>query len=159
MAWVTDPTNELMLHFADLSGVRSTSQYWVLSTEVDPLSGAPIALADAAQAITADVLESIEILRHAHQSSGVVPTDGPYARAADKANLIFGAADGSVVKMQVPSPNEGIFDAGAFNVDTTDAAVIAFNAYVLANLKSEDGAAITVFSKGYRRRPPRRKHQ
>src|ERR1043166_8542955 len=159
MAWVTDPTNELVLHFVDLRGVKATLQFWIDASEVDPEGGSAAALAAGAQGLSNNYVDEVEILRRAHETTPGTPTDGPYARAADKAKLLFNTADGATVKMQIPSPNETIFDSGAFDVDPADAAMAAFIAYVKTNCLSEDGSVITALAKGYRTRPPRRKHQ
>lgn len=159
MSWVTDPTNELLVHLVDAKGTRATNQYWLANSEVDPAGGAAAAISAAIQGISADEVYLVEILRRAGWSLAVVPTDGPYPRAADKVKLEFSGADGSVTIMEVPGPNETIVDSGKINVNTADTALAAFVTYVLAHCVSSEGAALTSLKKGYRRRPPRRKSQ
>lgn len=159
MAWVTTPTNALMLHAVDLSGVEATTKYWVASSEVDPEAGAPAAIADAVQDLTADAIYLVEVLRRATWDAAVTPTDGPYPRSADQVLLEFSDTDGGSTKMSIPAPNETILDSGTINVDPADTAFAAFVTYVLTNCVSSEGAALTALRKGYRRRPPRRKHQ
>jgi hypothetical protein len=159
MAWVNDPTNELLLHGVDLSGVEGTTQYWIADTETDPEGGAAAAISDAVQDLSANAIYLVEILRRATWDASVTPTDGPYPRAADQVILEFSAQDASITKMSVPGPNETILDSGTINVDPADSALAAFVTYVLANCVSSEGAALVALKKGYRRRPSRRKHQ
>jgi hypothetical protein len=159
MAWVTDPANELLLHLADLKGTRATNQYWIAPSQVDPAGGAAIAIANAVQGISNDVVSSVEILRRASQSTAVTPTSGPYPRSADKVKLEFAGADGSVTILEVPAPNEVILDNGTINVDPAQATFSAAITVLLANLKSSEGATLIALKKGYRRRPPRLKKQ
>lgn len=159
MAWVLEPTNQLLLHFVDYNGIRATSQYFIASGETNPSGGAALAIADGAQGISNDGLVATEILRHASWDAAVTPTDGPYPRPADKVKMTFTASDGSKVIMQIPAPNETILKPDHYKADPSDSALAAFIAYVEANCLSEEGAPITQFSGGYRRRPPRRKKQ
>ncbi len=159
MAFVNEPENELIVHGSDRSGARATLQTWIESTEVDPEAGAAAAIGAGVQGVSNDAITSVEILRHATQTSAVTPTAGPYQRPSDKAIMVFQGSDGSPAVMQIPAPQETILDSGAINVDPTDTAAAAFIAYVIANCLTAEGAPITSFVRGYRRRPPRLKKQ
>lgn len=159
MSWVADPTNELLLHGVDASGVEATSAYWLANTETDPAGGAAAAISDAVQDITNNAVYLVEILRRAGWDAPVTPTDGPYPRAADQVILEFSGANGAITKMSVPGPNETILDSGNINVDPADTALAAFVTYVLANCVGSEGEALIALRKGYRKRPARRKHQ
>jgi hypothetical protein len=159
MAWVLAPTNELLLHAVDESGVQATTKYWLANTETDPEAGGAAAISAAVQNMSADAIYLVEILRRAVWDAPVTPTDGPYPRAADQVKLDFVGADGSSTIMSVPAPNETILDSGALFVDPADTALAAFVAYVIANCVSSEGASLIALTRGYRRRPPRRKHQ
>lgn len=159
MGWQLDPANQLLLHLVDQSGIRSTNGYWIAPGQVDPAGGAAAAIASGVQGITQSFVSGAEILRRAHQDATVVPTDGPYPRAADKVALTFAAASGRKVRMEIPGPNETILDAGHINIDQADAAMSAFIDYVIANCVDDDGSVIIALTRGYRRRPPRLKKQ
>lgn len=159
MAWVVDPSNELLLHLVDAKGTRATNQYWIAPTEVNPAGGAALAIANATQGITNDEVASVEILRRASQDAAVTPTDGPYPRSADKVKLELGGADGSVTIIELPAPNEVILDSGKINVNPAEPTFSAALTVLLTNLKSSEGATLIALKKGYRRRPPRLKKQ
>ena len=159
MAWVTTPTNGLVLHFEDYNGKRATSSYRIDATEVDPAAGAAAAIADAAQAMSAAELTSQEIIITAVKDDAGMPTDGPYARGADKAMIVFRTTSGRPVNFQIGSPDETILGADHLNVDPSDAAMAALITTFVSKCCDADGDAITGFQRGYRRRPPRRKHK
>jgi hypothetical protein len=159
MAWVTDPTNELLLHLVDARGARATNQYWVAPGVTDPTTGAAAAIATATQNVSADEVASVEILRRASWDTTVTPGDGPYPRAADKVKLELAGSDGSVTIIELPGPNEVILDSGKINVDPANSTFSTNLAVLLTNMKSAEGATLIAMKKGFRRRPPRRKTQ
>lgn len=158
MPYVTEPSNEVIIHLQDFNGTPSTSQYWVAAAEVDPGSGAPLAIANGVQGISDSQVVSIELLRHAKNTTPGAPTTGPYDRVQDKAKLEFDCADGSTVILQIPGPLQTIFKPDHFDVDPSDALVTALVNALIAGGKNAQGAAIVGLSGGYRRVPPRLKN-
>lgn len=159
MAYIQEPSNEVVIHTQDFNGVRSTSQYWVAQAESNPAAGAPLALALGVQAISNNAVTSVEVLIHAKNNTPGVAGTGPYDRVQDKAKLDFDALDGSTVTIQLPGPIQGIFTASNFKVDATDAAIVALVNALIANGRSAEGKPIVAFGGGYRRVPPRLKHK
>lgn len=159
MSLVLDPTNLLILHFVDRNGKHATSQYWIDSGEVDPLSGGAADLAAKAAALSLSALVAIEIKRTAKESAPATPDTGPYQRPADKAKYVFAGADGSPVIIEIGAPTAGQFGASAITIDPTVTAVSDFVTVMKSSAKTAQGAAITGLTSGYRRRPSRRKGQ
>lgn len=159
MAWVTTPTNKFRLHFEDYSGIRSSMTFRLLASETDPAAGGAAAIADAAQGMSAAALTSQEIIIEAVQDTPGTPTDGPYCRGADKVLLVFTSENGVPVNLQIGAPNETILAADHENVDPADTALAALVAALQTYGCDADGGDIKVLTRGFRRRPPRRKHK
>lgn len=159
MAWVQTPTNQLVLHFQDYNGKRSTMKFHLDTDETDPSAGGAAAIADAAQSCSDAELSSQEILITAVNDSPASASTGPYARGADKALIVFRSEDGTPVNLEIGAPNEGILDTDHLNVDFSDSAVAALVTLMLAHACDAGGGDLVATQRGYRRRPPRRKHQ
>lgn len=159
MALALAPTNELILHFVDRKGKHATSSYWIDPGETDPLGGAALLIANAAQAVSSSALVSVEIKRVAIEGSPASPTTGPYQRPADKGKYVFTGSDGSPVIIEIGAPTAGQFGASAIDIDTTVTAVSDFIAAVVTNCKTAENQAIRAYTSGFRRRPSRRKKQ
>ncbi len=159
MSFTNEPQNQLLLHFVDQNGIRSTSGYFLANTSIDPTSGGPAAIASAAQAISNAELSSVEILRHATDLAPADPEDGPYARHSDKAALTFTAGDGTTVQLEIGAPLATIFKSDKKNVNPADSDVDAFITYFLAHAKSAEGAALIGYQRGIRKRNSRIKKQ
>lgn len=157
MAFVVEPGVQVLLTFSDASGHKSSMSIYMDNTETDPTAGGPAAVASAAQDISADALTAVECRIRAKQTAIIAPTDGPYPRGADKAQYVFGGADGSPVVLQVGAPNEGTLQSDKINIDPTDAAVIALVAALVGNGKTAEGQAITGLVRGFRKRNSHRK--
>lgn len=157
MAWVVEPGVEVIYSMTDASGHRSTMSVYMDSDETDPSAGGPLAVGNALQGISADGLVTIACRIRAAESAPAAATDGPYARGADKAKLVFSGADGSAVIMEVGSPNEVILQSDKINVNKVQAAVAALKTAMVNNAVTAEGQLITGLTYGYRRRPPRRK--
>ena len=157
MAWVTEPGVQVLLGFFDDSGHRATLQCYMDSSETDPTGGGPAALAAAAQDISDCAVSLVECRIRASESAPGVPSDGPYARGADKAQFGFKAADGSPVKLQIGAPNETVFQADKINVDPADSAVVALVAAMKLYGKTAEGVAISTLTTSYRKRNSGRK--
>lgn len=157
MAYVTEPSNEVVIHLQDYNGTPSTSQYWVAAAETDPGSGAPLALANGVQAISNSQVVSIELLRHAKNNAPATPGTGPYDRVQDKCKVELDCADGSTVILQLPGPLQTIFKPDHFNLDPSDSLVTALVNALIAGGRNAQGSAIVGLSGGYRRVPPRLK--
>lgn len=159
MAWVQTPTNRLVLHFVDVSGKHALSEYFVATTETDPAAGGAAAIAAGAQGISNDFLSSQELIVHAVNSAPGTPIDGPYCRGADKAQVILRTTTGVPVTLQIGAPRATVFTSGKIDLDPANADVIALIAAMVAHASDAEGNAIVGMQRGYRRRPPRRKHQ
>lgn len=158
MAWVTEPGVEVKLSATDASGHRATESYWMDSSETDPTSGGPAALAAAVQGISADAITLIECMIRASQSTPGTGTDGPYCRGADKALAVFQSEDGSEVNFEIGAPNETILDTDKIELDPTDTALSEFIDAMIANAVTAEGKAITGFKRGFRKRNSGVKH-
>jgi hypothetical protein len=159
MTWVLEPENELLIHAIDENGSDSTSRYWIANTEVNPAGGAAAAIANGVQGISSAFIFSVEILRHATWDAEVTPTEGPYQRPADQVLMQFSGQDGSPVNMALPGPNEIILNSDAVTINPAQTDVAAFVTYVINHFKTQEGYSITGLTRGFRRRPPRRKKQ
>lgn len=159
MSWVTDPTNQLLLHFLDDAGKHATMSFNVGSGDTDPGAGGPSAISDAAAAISESALYETEVLIRASNTAPGTPTQGPYARPADKAAFVFSANDGTRPRLEIGGPNEDIVGTDSWTVDPTNAAVIALVAAMNTHATTASGGGITGLIKAQRRRPPRRKGQ
>lgn len=157
MAFVLEPTAEVLIHCQDYNGARSSVRFFVVNTDADPAAGGPAALAAAVQGISADAVTSVETLLHSVDPLPGSPTDGPYSRGADKGLFEFGSTDGSIVKMQIGAPNETHLEPDHLRYSVSDIAVLALETAMKSFGKTAEGAAITHFQTGYRRRPSRRK--
>jgi hypothetical protein len=158
MAYTTAPTNLFKMHFVDYAGRPATFECRVDASELDPAGGACAAIATAAAACSDDALVSQEIIVVGINDAPGVAADGPYQRGADKANFVFTTAAGTEVKIQVGAPLAAILSTGHVYVDPVQTDVAAFIAGMIANASDADGEGIVAFKRGYRRRPPRRKH-
>jgi hypothetical protein len=147
-----------MLHFVDDAGKHATIKFNIPNTSVDPSSGSPASISADAQALSDSALYETEILIVGVNNSPGSPGTGPYDRPADKAALVLNAADSSKVHLQIGGPKAEMFP-NAYNVDPTVTDVAALITALKTNATSAEGAAITSFAYGYRRRPPRRKGQ
>lgn len=157
MSWVTQPSVQVLFGFIDNSGARASSSVYMANTETDPTGGGPLALGDAMQSISGDALVTISCRVRASNSAPGDPTDGPYARGADKAKLGFRGADGSVANVQIGAPNETIFDSGYEDVDPDDSAMSNLIDQMKLYGKTAEGLAITGLQLGYRHRNKGRK--
>jgi hypothetical protein len=157
MAFVLEPTVEVIYHFEDYNGARASMKMFMINTDTDPATGAPANLAASLQSISDCQLTNTEILIHSVNDTPGTPTDGPYARGADKALMEFGSADGTIVKIQIGAPNETHLDANHLTYSTADSAVLALQTAMVAHAVTAEGSAITHFQRGYRRRPSHRK--
>jgi len=158
MAWVLEPQVEVVYSFTDASGHRGTESYFMDSGETDPTSGGPAALGTAIQAITADAISSIACRIRAVEDDPGDPTDGPYARGADKVLLVFQADDGSEVNFEVGAPNETILDSDKINVDEGDVALTDFLTAMEDNACTAEGHELKYLKRGFRKRDSGRKH-
>lgn len=158
MAFVAQPTNEVLVHTQDYNGKNSTTQYWVANTETDPATGAPAALANGVQGIIAGAVTSVELKIHAVEASPAVAGTGPYDRVQDKALLEFYAADGSIVRFQMPGPRQTTLKADHYTVDPAAALTAALVTALLTDARTAEGLALTALTRGYRRVPPRLKN-
>ena len=159
MAWNQTPTNQLRLHFVDYNGKRSSMNFHLADDEIDPAAGGAAAIADAAQSCSDAELSSQEIIITGVNDSPAAATTGPYARGADKALIVFRSEDGTPVTLEIGAPNETILEPDHLNVDFSDASVIALVNLMLANACDAGGGDLVATQRGYRRRPPRRKHK
>lgn len=157
MAWVREPTNKVIISVQDMNGKTATTEYFVAQSESDPSSGAPAALGAAVQAISNGAVTQVELLSRAAQSAPGTAGTGPYDRVADKLKLEFSCADGSKLTLQLPGPKQTVLKANNFNVDPTDALIIALVGAMTAGGKNAQGSAVVGLSNGYRRVPPRLK--
>jgi hypothetical protein len=154
MAWIREPSNLCKIAVQDYNGKIATTEYWVPQADDDPAAGGPAAIADAIQDISSGQVITVELLSRATQDAPGVAGTGPYDTVWDKLSLDFNAADGSKVKLQLPGPKATLLQDDHFNVDPTDATVVALVAAMVANAKTAQGAPITGLAGGYRRIPP-----
>jgi len=159
MAWDREPSNQVKIAVQDYNGKIATSDYWVSQSESDPAAGAPAAIADALQDISAGQVISVELLSRATQNAPGVAGTGPYDTVMDKLALEFNCADGSKIKLQLPGPKAALLQADHFNVDSSAALVTALVSAMTTNAVNAQGAAITGLAGGYRRIPPRLKRK
>lgn len=157
MAYTTAPTNLFKMHFKDDVGRPASMQVHVASSETDPAAGGCATIASAAAAISDDALVSQELIITGINGAPGSPSDGPYARGADKILMVFGTADGVPLNLQIGAPNEATLAAGNVYVDPSAGSVAALITALKLHATGPDGEAITAFQRGYRRRPPRRK--
>lgn len=75
-------------------------------------------------------------------ASGTEPQSGPYATARDRAQFIFNAASGALVRVNVPSPKAAIFLTDSQQVDLDRQDVQDFIAAVQLACAATDGSAI-----------------
>lgn len=81
-----------------------------------------------------------------------------YASVEDKAIFTFETADGSIHRIQVPSPKAAIFRADQETIDGSNALVIAFNTAMLTNATDAFGNPLQGGFGGFRiRRKAHRK--
>jgi hypothetical protein len=153
MAWVAEPSNQVILHIEDFSGKHAQMVFYTSNVETDPDAGFPADIAAATQAITTGLVTDVEVLIHAIQTSPGTPATGPYDRVQDKAKFVFLAADGSQPVMQVPGPLATIFKSDTINIDPTDTLALAFINAVKANCVTAEGEAIIGLQRGFRREP------
>jgi hypothetical protein len=158
MAYTEAPTNLFKMHFKDDVGRPATMQCHVDGTEDDPAGGGCAIIAAAAQACSNDALASQEIIITATNDAPGSPTDGPYARGADKLLLVLTTSVGTPLFIQVGAPQESVLANGNVYVNPADPNVTAFIAAMVAHGCDADGDGIVALQRGYRRRPPRRKH-
>lgn len=158
MTYTTAPTNLFKMHFVDYAGRPATFECRVDASETNPASGACAAIATAAAAVSDDALVSQEIIVVGINDSPGTAADGPYQRGADKAEFVFTTAAGTEVKIQIGAPVAGILATGHVYIDPVNSDVVAFVAGMIANASDADGEDLVAFKRGYRRRPPRRKH-
>jgi len=157
MSWVSEGTTQVVFGFIDASGARANMSVYMDAGEVDPLAGGPLALGNALQAISNDFLSITECRVRATQTAPGTPTDGPYARGADKLKLVFRGVDGSPINFQIGSPSELVLDDNKQDVDRANAAIIALEAAMVLYGKTAEGKAVQALQLGYRHRPSRRK--
>jgi len=158
VAFALEISNILELLFRDYGGKHSSVKIYVDSGVVDPSSGVADEISSRAQALSNSALYETNILIAAEDDDPGDPTDGPYARPADKAQLVFSTADGPPVILQIGAPDESIF-LDSWTVNPGNADVIALVDAMKENAVTQEGGAITALRKGNRRRPPRRKGQ
>lgn len=159
MAFVAQPTNLCKIGLVDFNGKKSTTEYFVQATEVDPGGGAPAALALGVQGVSNSLVNSVEVQIYAVNNAPGTAGTGPYDRVQDKLELQFLCDDGSTVTLQIPGPKQTVLLPNNFDVDPSDPLVAALVAAMIANGKSAQGAAIVGLSRGYRRVPPRLKRR
>jgi hypothetical protein len=156
MAIVPFPTHELILHFVDAAGKHAVSKYHLATSENDPAAGGAAAIAAAAQGISADFLESNEIIIGAKITGSPSPTTGAYPLARDKVKLAFRSSSGQDVILEIGAPTEADFGPDKVNVDTGVGTPIAgLITAMLANASDAEGKTITGLQRGFRMMPPR----
>ncbi len=158
MAFVTAPTNRFKMHFKDDVGRPASMECHLDAGELDPAGGGAAIIAAATAACSDDALVSQEIIVTGVNDTPGSPTDGPYSRGADKMSLVLSTTDGTGVTIQLGSPNEAGFAPGNVYVNPTATNIAGLITALIANACNADGSAIVAFVRGYRRRPPRRKH-
>jgi len=159
MALVLGPTNQLILHWIDFNGKHSTTEFWIASSEVDPESGAALALSAACQAVSNSFLFNVEIKIYAVETTPGTPATGPYDRSADKLACVFRGSDGSPVTIQIGGPLQTVIASNRINGkpgagDFTDFVEAFKNGALTA-----EGRTIVSLARSYRRRPPNRRQQ
>jgi hypothetical protein len=76
------------------------------------------------------------------------PVSAPLQSVRDQATLAFQTGAGSLVRVQVPAPDIGIFQADGETVDP--ATIAALIAAVIADVVTADGTALTAYVAGFR---------
>jgi hypothetical protein len=158
MAFTPYATNLLKLHFKDSGGNKATSQYHLDPSETDPSAGGALAIANGAAGLSNDALTSSEIIIGATNDAPGSPTDGPYARGADKLLIALRTTSGQDLIIQIGSPNETVLASDNVHIDPTNASVIAFVTAMKNHACDESGDSVKGLQRGYRRRPAHRKH-
>lgn len=76
------------------------------------------------------------------------PVAAPYQSVRDAATLVFSTASGAFIRVTIPAPDVGIFQADGETVDP--ATIGTLIALVIANVVTADGAAATAYVAGFR---------
>jgi len=103
-------------------------------------------------------LTTIECGLSATGSGFADPTDGPYDRVQDKMLMEFRASDGSTVKFNLPTINEGMLESDEVTLDPTATEVVTLVNLLLANARDSEGNSLVALTKTYRRRASGLKH-
>lgn len=80
------------------------------------------------------------------------PVAAPYQSVYDAATLVFSTASGAFVRIAIPAPDAGIFQADGETVNP--AAIAALIALVVSDVVTANGTAVTAYVAGFR--SPRR---
>lgn len=80
----------------------------------------------------------------------VTPTAARFPNVQDSADLVYGAADGSLVRITLPAPKHAIFLADLETVDPTT--IVVVSAAVIGIMPTGTGALVTHYVGGVRRR-------
>lgn len=158
MSWIQTATNLLKLKIKGTGSDRSTTQYNVATSETDPAAGGCAAITDAVRGMVSGAVTSDELIVKAINDSPGDPTAGPYCRGADKIKLCFLSGAGAPVYLNIGSPNEANLQADKIHVNPSATAMAALVTALKTYATDESGAPISAFTRGYRNRPPRRKH-
>jgi hypothetical protein len=159
MAFTEAPARRFKMHFVDDVGKPASVQVFVATSESDPAGGGCATLAAAAAACSADALVSQELIISGLNDSPGSPTDGPYARGADKLKLWIRASSGQDVSLEIGSPQESVLAAGKVNVDPTNTAITNLIGGLITYGCDASGDSLKALQRGYRMRPSRRRHQ
>lgn len=153
MAFVNEPSNQVIVHVEDFAGKHAQMNFYVASGETDPSAGAPADIAAAVAGVTTGLVTDVEVLIHAVNTAPGSPRTGPYDRVQDKAKFVFLAADGSQPVMQVPGPLALVFGTDTVNIAPAATLVAAFILAVKNNCVTAEGTAITGLQRGFRTEP------
>lgn len=117
------------------------------------------AIVDPSGAAVAAIRAAIDAISKGTQSRASISAPGSYSTTSaagnyeddqDKMSLTIKDAVGQYHSFRVPAPKASCFQDGTDQVDLTDAGVVAFGNYCIANFKSKSGAALVAAIGGRR---------
>lgn len=140
--------NRLLIMCRTYGGTVARCAVLVAAAVLDPSGAAVTAIRTALDAISTTKQEKASITQPGNYST--TSAAGAYEDDQDKATFTFLDSAGKYHSYRVPAPKEAIFMADKETVDLTNAAVVAFAAYVTGNFQSQTGASLVSLVGGKR---------
>lgn len=150
MAFVTKPTNDLLLTFTDRSGKYATVRYHVDASETDPSAGGASDLRTKTAACSDLLLTKAEVLRYAVDDAPAAAGSGPFDRVTDKLRLRFTDDNNVGAVIELASLKEAVMMPDGVTVDQANALIIALRDALFAVGTTAEGQPLTFFKGGKR---------